>query len=203
MAYRKPSRSGFQNSELHGTGGLRSVPSARYPFPAPTKLDGDAGGMPITARMECFSRAFVQAICARAGYQYNIPSSDLDSIDGEIQGRYGLRPSVGFQLKATSQDLVRNGNIHFSLSAKNYNDLRVDTLVPRILLVVLLPKAEEDWLHFAPSLLVMRRGAYWLSLRGKGPITTSSVTVKVPLAQPFNPDTLDSMMRKIDRREPL
>ncbi|RAU21683.1 hypothetical protein CU669_11945 [Paramagnetospirillum kuznetsovii] len=203
MAYRKSSRSRLQNSELQGTGGLRSIPSARYPFPAPTKLGGDAGGMPVTARMECFSRAFVQAICARAGYQYNIPSSDFDSIDGEIEGRYGVRPSVGFQLKATSQDLVCKGNIHFSLPAKNYDDLRIDTLRPRILLVVLLPKEEEDWLHFAPNLLVMRRGAYWLSLRGKMPITTNSVTVKVPLSQPFNPDTLDAMMRKVDRREPL
>ena len=93
------------------------------------------GDQPVTpnAQMEHLSLAYVRAVAANAGYQVTRPEMDYDSVDGLLMSDFGRRPRVEFQAKATARDLVRDGYVHYPLSVKNYDDLRIEAISPRIL----------------------------------------------------------------------
>ena len=147
-------------------------------------------------RAEQLSRAYVQALAAGAGYTTSTPSLDRDSVDLEIHAGGARRPKLDLQLKATTDLGPEIENAYwFSLKVKNYNDLRVETLVPRILVVLVLPKSEDKWLTVTAEELILRRCAYWKSLAG-APETTnrSSVAVSVPIGNRFDIHALRSLM---------
>jgi hypothetical protein len=154
--------------------------------------------MNITQRMECLSRAYVQAVAAYAGFQVSKPDVDDDSIDGIIMSRIGKRPRIEFQLKATSQDVLKVDHVAFPLPIKNYDDLRVETITARILIVLVMPENEVEWLECSQDALSLRRCAYWHTLSGKPETSNSTtVTVHLPRSQMFTPDGLTAMMRRI------
>ena len=87
---------------------------------------------------------------------------------------------------------------------KNYDDLRTDTMVPRILIVVLMPKDNADWLTQTEEELCLRQCAYWASLEGQPPTSnTASVTVQIPTSNIFSTKQLIDLMQKAERGEAL
>jgi hypothetical protein len=79
-----------------------------------------------------------------------------------------LPPRIELQLKCTS-DSLRGEHVVCRLKSKNYNDLRLDDLVvPRILVVLLVPRDESEWFQQTEAELSRRRCAYWISLGGPG-----------------------------------
>lgn len=148
-----------------------------------------------------FSLAYIEAVASRAGQAVEEIKVDFDSVDGTFVSDFGRRPRVEFQAKATSRDVVRGDSIHFPLSIKNYEDLRLDAINPRILIVLLMPDHIEDWLSQTSDELLMRHCAYWMSLRGEPESTnSSSVTVQVPLANIFSFERLIKMMEVTNQR---
>ena len=86
-------------------------------------------------------------------------------------------------------------SLTFHLPVKNYNDLRAETINPRILIVVSLPSDEVDWLVQNEDQMVLRRCGYWVSLRGCADTSNlTSVTVELPRSQIFNSMQLQRMM---------
>ena len=113
-------------------------------------------------------------------------------------GRKKLRLEV--QAKATSQDVSKGDHIHFPLKLKNYNDLRRDSLHPRILVVLLMPEHEADWLTQSTERLCLHHCAYWRSVYGDPATTnTTSVTVEVPKANIFGADQLTDIMQRVEQ----
>ena len=55
-------------------------------------------------------------------------------------------PRIEFQAKATSQDILRENHLAFPLPIGNYKDLSQDAMIPRILIVVLMPQERAQWL---------------------------------------------------------
>lgn len=55
-----------------------------------------------TDREEALSRAYVQAVAAGAGYVVATMDFDRDGVDVEIKAGGAMRPSIGLQLKATT-----------------------------------------------------------------------------------------------------
>ena len=104
--------------------------------------------------------AYLNAVASRAGYQMVEPPVDRDSVDGVLMGDAGRRPRVEFQAKATSRDLVHEDHVAFPLPIKNYDDLRVDVQTPRILIVVLMPEDETEWLAQTDEQLCLRYCGY-------------------------------------------
>jgi hypothetical protein len=156
-------------------------------------------------RKERFSLAYISAVAAHAGYQVvEGRPIDKDSVDGHFEGDEGKRPRIEFQAKATSATVLQPSALVFPLSRKNYDDLRADVRVPRILIVVLLPASEEEWLVHSEEELRLRRCGYWLSLAGS-PATTNvaTISVSIPRAQVFTTAQLRALMGRADRREPL
>jgi hypothetical protein len=150
----------------------------------------------IQDRQEALSWAYANVIAAGAGYTTYKPDFDRDSVDIGFNAAGAARPNLHVQLKATI-NLRKEGNVfRFSLKKKNYDDLRVPTQVPRILVVLALPKAETSWLNVSVSRLIMRRSAYWVSLKGQAelPEGQASVTITIPMANTFDVSALKKLM---------
>lgn len=106
------------------------------------------------------------------------------------------------QLKATVGVPHDDGaNLEYRLRGQNrYNDLRSETLnVARILVVLFLPDDEAHWLEHTVDQLVLRRCAYWQSLRGAPAISGDSATVKIPKTQIFSPKTVLEIAMRLSR----
>ena len=163
--------------------------------------------MDLNAQKEQFSRAYVLAVAAVAGYATYTPSVDDDSIDLGIARRGGggtvRSPRLEMQLKCTAAFTGPSPILRFPLSRKNHDDLRdIQLLVPRILTVVLVPDDPGDWLAQSDQEMAMRRCGYWLSVRGMPDTDNAiSVTVEIPRAQRFSVDSLRRMMDRISQGE--
>ncbi|AUX48906.1 hypothetical protein SOCE26_104490 [Sorangium cellulosum] len=123
---------------------------------------------------EELSYAYLHAVASRSGFSCENVHKDRDSIDLYIRARGQLHPEstlmspqLGVQLKATSAlDPLPGRGFGFRLTRKNYDDLRLRCMVPRILVVFVLPKDAAAWVAMSEEELVIRRCAYWCSLLG-------------------------------------
>jgi hypothetical protein len=149
---------------------------------------------------ELFSYAYVRAVASVAGYGVHRPEPDDDSVDLVVSARgpFGSyrSPRLDMQVKCTAQDCVTEQEVRFPLKRKNYDDLRGQGfLVPRILLVVTVPPAVEDWLSQSEEEMILRHCGYWVSLR-EAPESdnTLSVTVSIPRRNVFDVKALHGLM---------
>src|SRR5438445_7974918 len=139
--------------------------------------------MHIDQRKEQFSRAYVLAVAAAAGYAWYQPSVDDDSIDLGLAEKGGggtvRSPRLELQLKCHAAETPSGDHFSHDLKLKNYEDLRDATVqVPRILVVVLVPEDVPSWLTATENELVMRRCGYWVSLRGLS-ATTNETKIEI------------------------
>ncbi|HEU4428784.1 MAG TPA: DUF4365 domain-containing protein [Myxococcota bacterium] len=107
-----------------------------------------------TWQMEEFGEAYVRAVASVAGVTVDRPRVDNDSVDLRFSKRLSSGPihavSLEAQLKTTAADILRAGHLAFPLEMKNYDDLRpANVMVPRILIVVLVPPDTIEWLYRA------------------------------------------------------
>lgn len=168
--------------------------------------------MPLTLnhQKEQLSVAYIRAVAAAAGFSCTKPEVDDDSVDVLIacSGSYGddvvLRsPRIELQAKATAEPHPLTDHeecLKYPLSVKNYDDLRGATLVPRILVVMIVPQNVEDWIEQDDERLLVRYSAYWVSLYNE-PETTNgtTITVGLPKKQLFNVENLRIMMDTVSR----
>jgi hypothetical protein len=159
--------------------------------------------MELNMRKEQYSYAYIRAVASVAGFSCTKPEVDDDSIDMTIAKRGGngtiRSPRVDAQVKCSAADIVGLFTVDFSLKLKNYDELRSeDVLVPRILIVVVVPEQLDEWLGHSETEMSMRHCGYWTSLRGApaSPNSTSH-TVNLPRTQFFTYQELAAMMARI------
>jgi hypothetical protein len=157
-------------------------------------------GSPLISHQDCFGDAFILAVASVAGCAISSRRPDNDSIDWTLSCRLDRRPKLDVQMKTTTTDEGRGSAISYSLKRKNYDDLiPVEVICPRVLIVVTLPRDLSRWLSMSATELVLCHCAYWVSLRGLPPSDNkNTVTVDVPRANLFTPDSLVTMMRTIN-----
>jgi hypothetical protein len=167
--------------------------------------------MDINIRKEEFSYAYIYAVVSAAGYSCQIASRPMDigGIDIVISGQekeYSLYPPrLEIQVKSTSTSVIDNEFVRYPLKLKNYNELRKSkTLVPKILIVILLPENPQEWVNHSEAELCLRKCGYWLSLKGK-PQTRNveSVTVYLPRQQIFTVNAVKNLMEQVEARGQL
>jgi predicted nuclease of predicted toxin-antitoxin system len=140
--------------------------------------------------------ADVQAFVADNVYNPEVDSDSVDigfsirSVAGRVQS-----PRMEAQLKCTTVDEGDDGNLHFELKVKNYNELRGEHYVPRVLIVVIVPRLPQEWLTQDNESLALRRCGYWLSLRDM-PETTNkaTITLTIPRTQMFTVAALGQLL---------
>jgi len=158
------------------------------------------------------SIAYVQAVSAKAGFATEFTRVDLDSVDVTVCGKGKLSedsilhsPKIDIQLKATKNKNVNSdGSISFNLPLKNYNDLRANCLVPRILVVLFLHNDENHWLSHTVNELIIKECANWVSLKGFAESSNDGhKVVRIPSANIFSPQTIFELLNKISKEEEL
>jgi hypothetical protein len=162
-------------------------------------------------RKQQLSVAYVHAVAALAGYTCEVQTVDIDSVDliisasGKVHELSVMRsPRLAVQLKASSSLTPQPDYLAFPLPIKNYNDLREETLVPLILVVLVLPSDPSQWLEISEECMISRPCAYWVSLLGM-PETrnTRKVSIHLPRSHQFSADQVQGMMRRISRGEDI
>jgi len=127
--------------------------------------------MELNQQKKLFSKAYVRAVAAVGGFSVSQPEVDDESIDLKIVARGGegivFSPELNLQLKCTSRDVLDGQFIRYPVRIKNYRDLIINSQVPRLLVVVLVPENLENWLQQSEDEMCMRYCAYWVSLRGQ------------------------------------
>lgn len=161
---------------------------------------------------EQLSISYVNAVAAMCNYACELTRIDTDSIDVTIRRNGYLAsasvirsPEIQIQLKAT-ENLVLNTSSQypFSLSIKNYDDLRSNTMAPRLLVVLNLPAGRNNWLSHSVNDLILRNCSYWLNLHGEPTSPNSSnVTVYLPSTNVFSPTALEGLMFRASMQQPL
>ncbi len=155
----------------------------------------------VPDQKEALSLVYAQAVAARAGYATEVLNKDRDSVDLCIRAGGKMRPLLDLQLKATvNLKRSRDGFLHFPLGIKNYNDLRIEVQILRLLVVLDLPKEEQQWMTITQDELILRHRAYWLNLQGyEETANQSSVTVRIPEENLFNIESLRTLMEQSRR----
>ena len=160
---------------------------------------------------EGLSRAFILAVAHRAGLNCAFQAFDY-GLDGTFRDvkTVGSRRvesgfSIDFQAKASENCMVDDTFVTYNLEAKSHKDLVDDTVgAPRILIVLALPEDETKWLEVSAEALVLRRSAFWMSLRGQPPTTNkNSQVVKIPRAQVFDVQAMNTMFTLVRAGQPL
>lgn len=161
----------------------------------------------ISDRQDLYSMAYIRAIIAASGFNFSKSELDRNSDDLYIEfpNNVDISPTYGrlvVQVKCSFAHLVEeDGDIHFPLSIKNYNDLR-GGLEPKILVVVLVPRPDGNplipWVECVDEHTIFRHRAYWRSLWGE-PQTNNqaNVTVFVPTANTFDIDSVRFLMDRM------
>ena len=167
--------------------------------------------MDIEKRKEELSIAYISAICAMAGIDYDIIRHDGDSTDGQMKKvivlEDGLKcnAQLRVQLKSTSSGSMyskRNGVLKYKLRAKNYNDLCGRATTPIVLMLLILPEDEKEWLKWSSEELILRGLVLWLSLSGLEPTSNAeSVTVEIPFENVVNSETAVQMLECVAKEE--
>jgi hypothetical protein len=142
--------------------------------------------------------AYAHAVAARAGYITAVYDLDRDGIDLRIQAGGAMRPALELQLKATiNLGVPKDGTFQLSLPSRNHNLLCFPTQTPRLLVVLDLPRDEQQWITITKSELILRRRAYWANLSGRDETQNDrSVTVPIPVENVFNVPNLQALMEQ-------
>ena len=165
--------------------------------------------LPRNQRQEALSRAYAQTIAARAGVVSSKPDPDL-GIDlclravlqiGNVYQDAGVQLDV--QLRSTTRAAETPAHIAYDIDVRTYDFLRTaPAMCPRILVLLVLPEDEADWLSQSVDELIVRRCAYWHSLRGAEPTTaTSSRRIFIPREQVFSVEALQGFMGRLMKGE--
>lgn len=147
-------------------------------------------------REEALSRAYVAAVAASAGYATACMNFDRDGVDIEIRAGGSMRPSLDIQLKATiNLGAATDGAFRYPLKRRNYDLLREQTIIPRILVVLGLPRTEAEWLTVTTEQLVLRKCAFWASPAGfPESKNKDTVTISVESDHRFDVEALRGLM---------
>ena len=109
---------------------------------------------------------------------------------------------LDLQLRSTTRATVSDNHVNYDLDARTYEYLREESSIPGILVVLVLPEDEDQWLSQSPEELIVRRCAYWHSLRGTKPTTaTSSVRLAIPCTQVFSVPAIRAFMQRLSQGE--
>ena len=147
---------------------------------------------------ERLSMAYAHTVAARAGYTTAVYDLDRNGVDLRIQAGGAMRPALELQLKATINLRQADAeSFSFALPVHNYKLLREPTQTPQLLVVLDLPRDEQQWLTITDDELVIRHRAYWLNLRDWAETDNQhSVTVAIPKENLFDVAGLQDLMER-------
>jgi hypothetical protein len=150
-------------------------------------------------RKELLQRAYISAIASIAGVNVHIDKAEFDyGIDGNFviirQASNGsLFPDgrLEFQMKASTEVSVKKNHITYNLDAKTYNKLVQRACDPAMLILLILPKEQEQWVSLSKDEMILRKCCYWHFLVDLPPSPNSqTVSIKIPINNVLTPEII-------------
>jgi hypothetical protein len=155
--------------------------------------------------------AYLHAVASAAGFACQAPGVDDDSVDRTVVARGWLHkksllrsPKIDVQLKSTAREPFRakETSFVFRLNKKNYDELRLRALVPRLLVVLLLPRDRRQWIEQDDERMVSRYAAYYVSLTGRAEaVHRGKVPVELPRKKLLSAENLRRLMLRVSQRK--
>lgn len=94
--------------------------------------------------------------------------------------------------------------IPFELKLKNYDELRGNYMVPRILVVLSLPASQNQWLTHSVNDLILKNCAYWMTLKGLPAATNGTQKrVKLPRKNVFSQTAIKQILERVSEQQPI
>lgn len=165
------------------------------------------GEIATTARQEVLQVGYLYAVAAAAGSTLASPWPDVVGADWHLEHPHSEHvedpvSQLKLQLKATYQvtpdDLVGKSEFSFTLDNDHLEKLNmVRTTLTRLLVVMLTPRDEGEWIDCSPDILGLRHCCYWVNLAGKQVTGVRKTTVHVATANVFDDVALCKIMADI------
>jgi hypothetical protein len=148
-----------------------------------------------------FGESLIPVIAGAAGCTYAKPMPDR-GVDWKVQADASdddLEPEVHIQVKTTTSARENaDGSLSVTLWVHDYNKLVKKTTVPRILVVVVIPKQRTRWLQHNQDHVRAEKCLYWMHLEGHPPSCNGAkCTVRVQRNRQFTAAALKGMLRRI------
>ena len=157
--------------------------------------------LPQGNKKEELQRACFRAVVAQSGASFYIPNYDcgadyvLTTPYVNQRGRTAPTAKMVFcQLKASQDCSIQNNAIAYELDAEAYNKFAELAGVLAILVLLHLPKNEEEWLTIDQTAMCIRNCCYWYEVPKEITLNNSTITVKIPLAQVFDPPAVHRLL---------
>jgi hypothetical protein len=163
--------------------------------------------LPRNQRQEALSRAYVRAVAAQAGVLCGETDQDfgidlfLRAVEVHDHQCWDAGPQLDVQLKSSTRAEVRDAEVAYDLEVRAYNLLRAQTVCrPRLLILLVLPEDETQWLQQTVDELILRQCAYWFSLFGAPPTTNqTTVRITIPRGNVFSVEALRGLLDEVSR----
>ena len=132
---------------------------------------------------------------SKAGQVFDLISRDygvdgsvrrIDSINGNL---IDMGAVFDCQLKASKNWVENETEIIYDIKAEAYNRLiarNKKSTLPCFLILMCLPKNENDWLFMNENELILKKSCYYYHVRGELTENKSSIRIKIPKANLFD-----------------
>jgi hypothetical protein len=167
-------------------------------------------GIPIQSIEESLSVAHVGAIVSKAGASFNIVQQDygVDVEVRKVQSFGGKLMDLGTifdcQLKSTTNWEVKEGSIVYDVEIDTYNKLILrskHSSIPCMLIVLCLPKEQDQWLISTNDELILKKCCYYYHLTGNTSSNNASKRIKIPITNRLTPESVLCIIEKIQKGE--
>lgn len=156
-------------------------------------------------RQGAFGEVFVRALAAASGVTIAKSEPDVTGDDFTFGYPGTLRgvsfPKVDVQVKSWSKPISDDRFWSYPMRVQHFNNLAGNTyLLPRFLVLVVVPEEPGQFATGEHSRLVLRHSAYWVSLRSFSRLDTATkkkVTVKVPKANLLTTSSLLGLLEMV------
>lgn len=160
----------------------------------------------VNHQKESLSRSLIQAVAGRCGmacsfsdfdYGIDVTVNDVsERMDNDKRRYIESGFTIAIQAKSTTTATLEDDDVVYDVEVKNYNDLRDPNVgTPRILVLLVLHDDEREWLALTEEQLIMKRSAYWHSLKGEPPTANdSTIRIRIPRTNVFNVEALQELM---------
>ncbi|MEU7024715.1 DUF4365 domain-containing protein [Streptomyces sp. NPDC046203] len=168
------------------------------------------GSLATTACMETLQVGYLHAVAAAAGCSLSQPFPD-NGIDWHVSHSAAGHTvddevTIKVQLKCTYQIPPRvpgtaaGASAAFSFTLDNDHLVklaRTPVAVHKILVVMLVPRSQDDWLRAGHDRLDLRHCCYWINLAGHPVTGRHRTTVRVPTTRIFDDRALCEIMARV------
>jgi hypothetical protein len=170
----------------------------------PERIAPLRGGLATTSCMETLQVGYLHAVAAAAGCSLAQPfpdngidwhvshSSRGHAVDDEV--------TIKIQLKCTHQVAPHPGGPSFAFTLDNEHLVKLarpSVSVHKILVVMLVPRAQKDWLRAGHDRMELRHCCYWINLAGHPVTGKRKTTVRIPTARIFDDRALCDIMTRV------